>query len=423
MADSYAFDTIVIGSGLAGFAAALALKEKSKRVALVFKASGATSVSSGSWDLGPIPREGASLSALLTSNPWQKIFSDLLLDSVLPLSAEEIQANLGATLEVFKEALPFSTAFDRSFLLPCMSGGLRRTFCVQESQAAADLHAPRGKRYALVGSRRWRFRADLLSRQWNEELRKRGSSVEFRALDLPLEGEGWDIPLTRVSAGLERNEIALDQLKEAIARLSDSVDGMVLPPIFPSAAAFEAVRSSTILPIAEALAWTEPVAGYRLWKAMQRVLDEKSIPSFSVQQIQVQPAGGRIRDLTVLFPASKGWTSLKADSFVLASGRFFGGGLQGSFHRFEESIFALPLYSSRTVRIAERGATLEIPGVTSTLGLQLDKEYRPLAEDGKPSFQNLVAAGSIVGGVDYVRHQVGLGWFCFTGRRSVASFV
>lgn len=54
---SHSFDAIVLGGGggIAGFSAALALREKGKRVAVVFRGSGASSVSSGAWDFRPIP--------------------------------------------------------------------------------------------------------------------------------------------------------------------------------------------------------------------------------------------------------------------------------------------------------------------------------------------------------------------------------
>lgn len=124
-------------------------------------------------------------------------------------------------------------------------------FAAQASQAGADLARASGKRIAVVSARRWRFRGDLLSRQWNERCAALNLGVEFRATDLPLEGEGWDIPLTRVAADLmaEKN---FEAFREAIARLSDSVDGILLPPIFPSHAAFETVRASTKFAIAEA---------------------------------------------------------------------------------------------------------------------------------------------------------------------------
>jgi glycerol-3-phosphate dehydrogenase subunit B len=420
LAEGTQYDAIVLGDGIAGFSAALALREKGKRVAVVYRSSGATSVSSGAWDFGPIPREGGSLAALIASTRWKQVFGSLLSGAELPpplaVWSESFAAATGALT-----TLPIACRFESPFILPCTSGGLRRVFAAQAQQAAADIAHASGKRIAVVSARRWRFRADFLSRQWNERAQALGLGVEFHATDLPLEGEGGDVPLTRVAADLSSPQ-QLEIFGEAVARLSDSVDGLLFPPVFPSFAAFETVRAATKFPIAESLASTEPVAGYRLHRAMGEALDRLGVERIAVQQLQVQPAGGRVRELSVVFPGDRGGATLKAEAFVLATGRFFGGGLQSGFARVEETVLALPLHQQADgPRIVERRAVVEGRAEWDRLGVRVDAHYHPLAEDGKPAFQNLVACGSLLGGVDFAAAQIGLGFFATTGRHCVAS--
>jgi anaerobic glycerol-3-phosphate dehydrogenase len=216
------WDALVLGAGLTGFAAACALAEKGKKVAVIFQDTGATSLSSGSWDLGP-PSEGMPLARALESAAWREAYTPLLFEGEAPGKASTLQEDLKAVASAFKETLPMQLSFETPLLLPCLSGGLRHTYCAQEIQAAGNLSAANGKKFALVASRRWRFRADLLCRQWNDRLKKIGSSAEFRAVDLPLEMEGWDIPLSRVCADLAVSEGARVRFQEALGRFNDSV--------------------------------------------------------------------------------------------------------------------------------------------------------------------------------------------------------
>lgn len=414
---SQTFDAVVVGDGLAAFAAASALREQGKSVAQVYQGSGATSVSSGAWDFGPIAQSGGSFSSQLAGEAWKQTFKMLLWETKLFPSAEEWTSSFAAVAGELGQLLPVSCRFDSAFLLPCTSGGLRQVYAAQAIQAAADPILRAKQRVALVSARNWRFRADLLCRQWNHMAKRFGLTVEFRSVDLPSEGEGWDVPLARVSAELQ-NAKRIDSFRDGLARLGDSVDALLLPPVFPSHAAFEHVRKAVPFPVAEALASTEPTAGYRLHEAIRQTLERLGVKRFFAKRLDVQPAGGRIRDLTALSQGAG--VTLKADLFVLASGRYFGGGLRAGFQRVEETVFGLPLYQD-SERVSERRVVVEGRVDWSRLGVRVDEDLRPLAEDGKPAFQNLVACGSVLGGVDYAANQIGLGFFALTGRRCVAS--
>lgn len=399
MSDVKAFDAVVIGDGLAGFAAALTLRKAGKSVAILTRGSGATSVSSGLWDFGPVVDAGSFADSC---EKWRGPFSDLQMEGGLPIVAEQWTAGCEEVIAAFLPHLAIARRWESPYLLPSMSGKLRAGFVAQIIQSRGDLQTGGARRISVLGSKRWRFRGDLLSRQWNESAKRRGIAVEYRALDLPLEGEAWDIPLTRVSADLAARPVEGERLRDAVARIAETSDGLLFPPIFPNDAVFRLVSGEGKLPVAEALSWTEPVAGFRLHEAMRAVLAENQVERFPTQQIKVQTGAGTVRELTAL--GRSGWTTLRASTFVLASGRYFGGGLSAGMQRTVESIFALPLH-----------------GVGDAIGVKVDASFRPLAEDGKPAFQNLHACGAILGGLDCAGLGIGLGFFAWSGRQSVAS--
>ncbi len=399
--DTRTFDAVVIGDGLAGFAAAMALQKAGKSVAVLTRGSGATSLSSGLWDFGKIPLTGGSFDTLC-DGIWRTALSELQMEGGLPIVGAQWRAACEETIQAFAPGLAFAHRWDSPYLLPSLSGKFRSGFVAQSLQARADLQSGVVRRVSVLGSRRWRFRGDLLSRQWNESAKRRGLSVEFRALDLSLEGEGWDIPLPRVSADLAARPNEVERLRDAVSRIAETSDSLLFPPIFPNDAVFHAVSDGGRLPVGEALSWTEPVAGYRLYEAIRTVLQNQGIERFYAQQIKVQSSAGSIRELTAL--GNGGWTTLKAATFVLASGRAFGGGLGAGIQRTVEAIFALPLHATG-----------------DRIGLKVDASFRPVAEDGRAAFQNLHACGSVLGGVDFVDLGIGLGFFAFSGRRCVAS--
>jgi glycerol-3-phosphate dehydrogenase subunit B len=117
-------------------------------------------------------------------------------------------------------------------------------------------------------------------------------------------------------------------------------------------------------------------------------------------------------------------TSLfEAKCFVLATGKFLGGGLRVSYRELGETLFSLPLFCNRTRGTLRYRA--ELPWMDrsfadeqpwATLGVRVDQGWRPVDGAGSPLFENLVACGSILAGADLAREGLGLGFAAYTGR-------
>ncbi|MBY0370792.1 FAD-dependent oxidoreductase [bacterium] len=389
-------DALVIGGGVAGAGAAFALQERGKSVVVIAKGPGASAVSSGAWDFGPVENPELSLPGHLETRHWKQVYKDLLVAGQELPAWDEWSESIAAAFAALHPELPMASRWEAPALVPCTSGYFRYVFALQACQQGVPLAS--AKKIGVVASRRWRYRADLLSRQWNAEARKRGLKTEFHALDLPWEESGADIPLARVYADLASRPEQLERLAQALAKLSDAADGLILPPLFPSEAAFEKVRASVPTPLCEALASTEIAPGHRLHRALRTGMKNRNIPVHEVLQVKAQTSGDAIREVSVLRPGVQTWETFRAQEYVFAGGRFFSGGLAHGYQRAEEPLFGVPLFSKAQ-------------------GVRTDAQCRPLAEDGKAVFQNLRACGSVIGGVQYAEHQIGLGWFAYAGRR------
>ncbi len=386
------YDAIVIGAGVAGFSAAVSLRQQGKKVAVLRQGAGASSISSGAWSFGAFANER-------------------YFDAVEP-SLKALEQNLP---HAFRRKLPF--------LLASASGAIRSVYIAQAPQAAGDLSARALRRVAVVGSKQWRYRGDLLARQWNESAKHLGLDTEFRSVDLPTISDSLDVPLSRVATELRTDE-AVDAFAVGLSRLAEGVDLILIPSLFPSFGAFERAQTQVSIPIAETLCSTEPNAGHRLYRAIEASLRLHEIDCLDLQQLRIQPMGGILSEISILPAMGVGWVTLKADHFVIASGRFLGGGLGSRLQRVEETLLDLPLYFPQgTARISDRGTMIENAQEWSALGIRVDAQYRPLAEDGKPAFANLVACGSIIGKTEPGAAPSGLGVFAAMGRHCVASIV
>src|SRR6202007_141156 len=96
--------------------------------------------------------------------------------------------------------------------------------------------------------------------------------------------------------------------------------------------------------------------------------------------------------------------SYAGDAVILASGQHIGGGLLRE-HLTREPLAGLGVfYDGRPVgTMTSRLRHLEYlePSVQVHLGLRTDQRLHPLSEEGTAPYQNLHAAGAVLGGYDY----------------------
>jgi glycerol-3-phosphate dehydrogenase subunit B len=125
-------------------------------------------------------------------------------------------------------------------------------------------------------------------------------------------------------------------------------------------------------------------------------------------------------------PASVGGREVVARSWVLASGRFVGGGIERR-GALVESALGLPVLASEgpfadpSVRFAGRPpASLTLrdsrsPQPLLAAGLRVDEELHPLDAEGRVLHERIFAAGAVVGGHDPSSDGTGMGVAMFTG--------
>lgn len=341
-------DVLILGGGVAGVAAALAACGAGSRVMLVRARPGASALSGGGWH-GSVPPAFAS--ALAAAG-----YPLLPCDSPLAHSTGFLD-NPAAAPPWHVAAHPFEGA------VVCGIAGLPA------------------------------FRPGFLARAWAPAAGPLGAAT----LELPeTPAAGWS-PVSAAAAGAR----AADRLGESIAALARERDasGVILPPVLgldDTEDVWRTVSDAAGVPVGEALGGWPSVPGWRLDRALLRVL-----AAAGVEVLADQVVGAATRDGRIDAVRCAGGRELRPGAIVLATGKYVGGGLAAD-PTLREPALGLPVWVERLGQEFAHAAPLLTTEMTRTadqpllrVGVRTDDRGRVLPSPGKSSPANLVVAGSV----------------------------
>lgn len=418
MSEALDVDVLVLGGGMAGAIAALAARAAGARAALVRRSPGATALSSGAISVAPDP--AASPDAPLSARAGP-------LEAARRLAAARPDHPYAAVgVDGIPEALDFAASelgdllaprLERPRLLATPLGGVVAAALCQRSMADGDLLTVRGV-LAVAGFRgHLGFDAALVASALARQRARGGPEAHPIAIELPAAVRGASRP-HELAAALDAPGGA-EALGEALrAALPAGAGAVLLPPVLgldPRARAAERAAAAAGLPVAETLSDVPSVPGIRL----QRALDAR-LAAAGVEVLGATAAGARAPGE----PLRAGGTEVRARSWVLASGRFVGGGIARR-GVLAETILGLPVQAAEGT---EAGVHLAVrPAASLTLrdrrapqpllsaGIRVDRGLRPLDERGRPVHARLFAAGAVIGGHEQATDGTGLGVAILTG--------
>ena len=413
-------DVLVLGGGMAGALAALAARDAGARVALVRRAPGATALSSGAvcvapdlgalsgeplaWRRGPV-ESARRLAAVRRDHPYAAVGEGLArLADALAFAARELAPALAPPL-------------DRPRFLPTVHGTALPCALCQASMEAGDLLAVRGP-LAVVGFRgHLGFDAALVASGLERYRARGGPEIALAELDLPAPELAQARP-HELARALEAPGVA----EELGARLRDvlpaGVGAALLPPVLglaPEARVAARIAAAAGLPVAETTSDVPSVPGLRLQRALEARLAAAGVEV--VTGTAVAPGGPDA-------PLEVGGRALVAAAWVLATGRFVGGGIarRGAL---VETVLGLEVQAAEG---REAGVHLSVrPAASLTLrdrrapqpllsaGLRVDAALRPVDALGAPAHERLFAAGAVIGGHEQATDGTGLGVAILTG--------
>lgn len=433
------YDCIVIGQGVSGFSAAMNLARRQKKVAIVTQSVGASAVSSGAWDYGPIPARGNhSYSELRASTSWRKIYRGLLMgitleQNGLPLERDrialpaEIEESTVELQEILGSEINLQFRLGNAFCLPTSFGTWKKTFGAQAIHCALDLEQLEGKRALFVSGKGWRLRPDLIAKKLQVGAKASGVTVSIAPLVLDDFNLGEDCPLPHVATRLSNDKELRVRFRENLHEKlkSNTCDVLLFPPLFLDLSFAADLKQSLAIPMGECLSTVEPVAGFRLCSGIKNALAKAGLVSYRVERVEAKILKGRIDTLSCQLAPHGEPIELLADRFILATGKLFGGGIHLGYQNITETVLRLPLFFqtgkpsvSRRSELPWTEREFEEEQPWAKVGLWLDHDFRPLEETQAPVYENLFACGSIIGGIDWAKEGVGIGFMAYTGRMS-----
>jgi glycerol-3-phosphate dehydrogenase subunit B len=192
----------------------------------------------------------------------------------------------------------------------------------------------------------------------------------------------------------------------------------LFPPVLglsPGARVMERISAAAQVPVAETVSDVPSVPGLRLQRALDASLAAAGVPVIAGE---LSRAVGPGRSAWV------GEREVLAPTWVLASGRFVGGGIlrRGTL---EEALLGIPVQASEHgesgVHLAVRpSASLtsrarRAPQALMAAGVRVDALLRPLDAAGAPVHPRLFGAGAVIGGHEAATDGTGLGTAILTG--------
>ena len=390
-----AYDTVVIGAGLAGLTAGLRLAEAGQRVAVLAKGVGATHLSPATIDVlgyddGAVASPAQALpgfAAAHRGHPYGRLSIDLIR----------------AALSWFQDRLNghcYRGGLDENVLVPTAVGAAKPTALVPGTMAAADLRG--GGRFVFVGVRGLKdfYPAFLAGNVAHAQLPD-GRSVSTRAIELaPPLGIQRDLGPLGFAHRFEDAGFRADVLAELRPHL---VPGELVgfPAVLGIGRAREIrqeLEERLGHPVFEVPTLPPSVQGLRVFETMTGALRRaggRLVVGSTVGEVRT--SNGRI-EAAVTETAGRP-IAYRAGSFVLATGGFASGGLElDASGRMRETVFDLPLSDVPGPEEPRFAPEYFDEHPISRAGVAVDENMRAVNGEGEPVYENLHAAGATLAG-------------------------
>jgi glycerol-3-phosphate dehydrogenase subunit B len=414
-------DVLVIGGGLAGAIAALAARDAGSSVVLVRRSPGATALSSGAISVAP-DRDALPGAPLASRRP--PVEAARRLAATRP---DHPYAVVAAGLERLPDALAFAARELAEVLVPpiprprflatAFGTAVSCALC-QRSMEAGELLEARAPLVVAGFRDHLGFDAALVAAGLARLVPLGAPETRAVELELPpglVPAAARPFALARALERPGAAEAVGDALRNA---LPPGAGVALLPPVLGlrlAAHVAERIAARAGVPVAETLSDVPSVPGARLQAAI-----EARLVAAGVELVEGSPREGARPGEAVELDGR----AVRADRWVLASGRFVAGGV-ARWGALEETLLGAPVLAAEGresgVHLAARpAASLTVrdrraPQPLLSAGLRVDAALRPLDARGAPIDRALFAAGAVIGGHEHASDGTGLGVAILTG--------
>jgi len=376
------YDLIIIGMGLSGLMAAKTATEMGKKILIIGKGMGSLSLFSHTIDLfGAVPKEMRMNEGL---SQWMKDHPEHPYSKV---GSERIGEALSSFISLFPPPASFEAAGDGNSFIPTAAGTFRPTYLIPVTMVAgASLKEGDA---LIVGFKGFKdFYAHYVANQLN-----------CQGITLPLpEPFNREIAATALARLMEKKSFR-ETIGKEIKKQLHGQTRVGFPAILGIQNSFEIKKGLEEIINAEVFeipTLPPSIPGMRIFNRFKEWLIERGatfLLGHSISRALLKDK--RCEGVDVLNPPI--FNSYFADRYILATGRFIGGGLVADEEKIFESIFDLPVSQPK-----EREAWFQksffsnLSHPVHEAGILTDSSLRPVDENGNLVLENVWVAGSIL---------------------------
>ena len=376
------YDLIVIGMGLSGLMAVKTAAESGQKVLIIGKGMGSLSLFSNTIDvLGSLHNTIKMKDGL---SHWIKDHPEHPYSKV---GLEKIEKALSSFLSLFPSPYSFQSIDNGNSLLPTGAGTFRPTYLIPPTMTAGVNLQPGSS--LLVGFKGFKdFYANYV-----------GDQLKCRAIILTLpEVFGQEVTAPALARWMERESFRENIGREIKKQLQGEtrVGFPALLGIHNPAQVKEDLEKITGTQVFEIPTLPPSIPGMRIFNRFKEWLIQKGVTfllGYSVSNAILKDK--KCERIEVLHPPVI--NSYSADRYLLATGRFIGGGLKANDQKIFEPVFNLPVYQpkSREDWFEKRFFTDSSHPIQQA-GIITDLTFRPVNEREELILENVWVAGSIL---------------------------
>ena len=426
-------DAVVVGAGLAGLTAAIALAEAGASVEVVARGHAATHWMSGGLDLAAprgatTPGEGIASLRKVRGHPYALLGYDAAraLERVLAWLAGEGLAYEGDLTSPIRP-------------VPTSIGGVRPAAILPTSQSAALTPWSPDERLAILGFRGFKDFwpeqvASSLTRAavWGSIGGAAGSGgrpdrVESLSIELPGMAGRHNLSALTIAEAFDdpsRRSDAIHAIARALAPTGHRPGRLGLPAAIgrhAHGAAFAELTAAIDLAPFEIPLVPPSVPGLRLFAALRSALRARGGRITIGEPVEEVARDGR-RVTAVSTRAAARHRTIRTGAVVLATGGIAGGGLIAHADgRLVEPVLGLPVEAPPVDDWLATGPFPPDGHPLERAGIRTDAALRPVDGGGKVVLENVAIAGSLLAGMRYLEERCGDGVAIASGIRAATT--
>jgi len=376
------YDLIVIGMGLSGLMAAKTAIEMGKRVLIIGKGLGTLSIFSNTIDLlGTIPQTMKMKDGL---SQWVHDHPEHPYGKV---GLEKIEEALSSFNSFFPPPYTFQSKNEANSLVPTGAGTFRLTYLIPSTMMKGiNL---KGKRIVIIGFEGYK---DFYASRLADSLNCRGIT-----LSLP-ENPSTEITATALARWMEKpffREFFGTEAKKQM-RNEELIGLPAVLGIHDPMGVRKDIEKKTGASIFEIPVLPPSIPGMRIFNRFKaRLLQQGANFLSGLPVSNVILRKNRCENIEVFHPPVT--NAYSADRFILATGRFISGGLMANRKKILEPLFNLPVSQPGSQEDWFEKSFFDQHPIHYS-GISTDPSLRPIDEPGKPLFENVWVAGTILAG-------------------------